>query len=487
MRPKNSTMNKSALAISLCVMLFACGGGGGGSGNPDTQPPVVISLDPPNNSIGADVDDSISVVFNEAIDATSVTTTSFTLQPASGGSAIAGTRAVSGSTVRFVPTAALAPSTLYNATIAGTVRDAAGNSLGANTVWSFTTETDAWQPTTNDANTPSGRDGHTAVWTGAEMIVWGGNGTTGATASGARYRPTSGAWTITTPTGAPSARSGHTAIWSGSEMIVWGGDVLAAPSTNTGARYMPASGATADSWTATTTTGAPAPRSSHTAVWTGSEMIIWGGLTATSGLSDDGGRYTPAASGGSWSPLATTPQAPSARDRHTAVWTGTEMIVWGGSLPGATSSGARYNPTNNTWVPTSTIGAPAPRFGHQAIWTGTEMIVWGGTDGVSPLNTGGRYDPTSNTWTAISTLGAPSARVGHTITWTGLEMIIWGGDISSVIGARYRPSTNTWKTMTTTSSPIARTGNTAVWTGANVIVWGGSNGTTLGDGGQYTP
>jgi hypothetical protein len=32
-----------------------------------------------------------------------------------------------------------------------------------------------------------------------------------------------------------------------------------------------------DSWTATSTTNAPSPRSSHTAVWTGSEMIVWGG------------------------------------------------------------------------------------------------------------------------------------------------------------------------------------------------------------------
>jgi hypothetical protein len=32
-----------------------------------------------------------------------------------------------------------------------------------------------------------------------------------------------------------------------------------------------------DSWTATTTTNAPGARSSHTAVWTGTEMIVWGG------------------------------------------------------------------------------------------------------------------------------------------------------------------------------------------------------------------
>lgn len=494
-------MDKSALAISLCAMLVACGGGGGGSGNPDTQPPVVISLDPPNNSIGADVDESISAVFNEAIDATSVTTTGFTLQPASGGSAIAGTRTVGGSTVRFVPTAALAPSTLYTATIASTVRDAAGNSLGANTVWSFTTETDAWQATTNDANTPSGRDGHTSVWTGTEMIVWGGSLVTGVTATdtGARYLPASGStpgvWTPTATTDAPSARSGHTAIWTGNEMIVWGGDVVGVGSTDSGARYTLGNGVGMDSWTATTATGAPSPRTNHTAAWTGSQMIIWGGLTQSLGRARDGGRYTPGASGGSWNTMATV-QAPSAREGHTAIWTGTEMIVWGGIdvLGSATATGARYNPTTDTWLPISTVGAPAGRFDHAAIWTGTEMIVWGGTDGASISNigsTGGRYDPATNTWSTMTTTGAPAPRVGHTIVWTGLEMIVWGGQVISGAtntGGRYRPSRNTWKPMSTaTGVPSERTDHTAVWTGTNVIVWGGSNGTTMGDGGQYTP
>ncbi len=32
-----------------------------------------------------------------------------------------------------------------------------------------------------------------------------------------------------------------------------------------------------ETWTATSTTNAPAARASHTAVWTGSEMIVWGG------------------------------------------------------------------------------------------------------------------------------------------------------------------------------------------------------------------
>jgi hypothetical protein len=64
-------------------------------------------------------------------------------------------------------------------------------------------------------------------------------------------------WTATTTAHAPLGRSGHTAIWTGSEMIVWGGDF-----TNTGGRYNPST----DSWTATSLTNAPAGRTDHTAV-----------------------------------------------------------------------------------------------------------------------------------------------------------------------------------------------------------------------------
>ena len=61
-------------------------------------------------------------------------------------------------------------------------------------------------------------------------------------------------------------------------MIVWGGLDNGGNDLNTGGRYNPST----DSWTATSTTNAPAARYSHTAVWTGSEMIVWGGLTVGS-------------------------------------------------------------------------------------------------------------------------------------------------------------------------------------------------------------
>jgi len=66
-------------------------------------------------------------------------------------------------------------------------------------------------------------------------------------------------------------------------MIVWGGEDNSFALLNTGGRYSPGT----DSWIPTTTTDAPSTRSEFTAVWTGSEMIIWGGGTHL----NDGARY----------------------------------------------------------------------------------------------------------------------------------------------------------------------------------------------------
>src|SRR5205814_2955798 len=103
---------------------------------------------------------------------------------------------------------------------------------------------------------------------------------------------------------------------------------------------------------------------------------------------------------------------PDGRVEQTSVWTGSEMIVWGGNENNL-NTGGRYNPSTDSWRPTSNTNAPSHRTLHTAIWTGAEMIVWGG-DNSSALNTGGRYNPTTDSWTATSTSNAPSARGSHT-------------------------------------------------------------------------
>jgi hypothetical protein len=97
-----------------------------------------------------------------------------------------------------------------------------------------------------------------------------------------------------------------------------------------------------------------------------------------------------------WAATSTT-HAPTARWRHTAIWTGSEMIVWGGS--GRTEhvkTGGRYNPNTDSWMATSTVNAPDGRFGHTAVWTGSEMIVWGGITVAGSQKSGGRYNPTTD-------------------------------------------------------------------------------------------
>jgi N-acetylneuraminic acid mutarotase len=329
-----------------------------------------------------------------------------------------------------------------------------------------------WTPT-NLTGAPDGRVSHTAVWTGSEMIVWGGDTCflSCDVNTGGRYNPSTDSWTATSTANAPDGRHSHTAVWTGTEMIVWGGFSLGIGDLNTGGRYNPA----IDSWTATSTANAPNARSFHTAVWTGSEMIVWGGEDLVGTCFNTGGRYDPGTD--SW--MATSAaNAADAREGHTAVWTDNEMIVWGGLDQNFVrlNTGGKYNPITDNWTATSTTNAPDARSGHTAIWTGSQMIVWGGGNGSVPFNTGARYDPGTNSWTATSTGDAPVARGGHTSIWTGSQMIVWGGsDFSHALntGGRYYPDLDRWASTSTANAPFARAFFTAVWTGSEMVIWGG--------------
>ena len=313
---------------------------------------------------------------------------------------------------------------------------------------------DTWTATST-TNAPDARDSHTAVWTGSEMIVWGGSNTGGVLDSGGRYNPATDSWTATSINNAPEGRSSHTAVWAGSEMIVWGGSATIFSLFNTGGKYNP----NTDSWTATSITNAPAARFAHTAVWTGGEMIIWGGNDGNTGV-NTGGRYNPGAD--SWTATSTT-NAPDGRDGHKAVWTGSEMIVWGGiDFNGFFSNtGGRYNPSTDSWTATGNTNVPDARTAHTAVWTGSEMIVWAGFNGFIGgfLNTGGRYNPGVDSWTSTSMTNVPDSRSLHTAVWTGSQMIVWGGDGQPGAlntGGRYCAQGGPTPTPTPTATPTER-------------------------------
>jgi N-acetylneuraminic acid mutarotase len=339
---------------------------------------------------------------------------------------------------------------------------------------------DTWTATSGP---PDGRVGHTAIWTGSEMIVWGGvnySSLYSPFGTGGRYNPSTDNWVATSTIDAPAGRYGHTAVWTGSEMIIWGG-IVGTGAGNSGGRYTPGT----DSWTAISTANAPSARSRHTAVWTGSQMIVWGGSGNSPEL-NTGGRYNPGTN--SWTATSTS-NAPAGHYDHTAVWTGTEMIVWGGvdDTGNYSNTGGRYNPTTNSWTATSMTNVPDSRYNHTAVWTGTVMIIWGGDAGGSSFRTGGKYFPGSNTWTTTTTTNAPQARSYHTAIWTGHEMIVWGGGSYLSTGGRYSPGANSWTATSTTNAPRGRSGHTAVWSGREMIVWGGQGPGYTNTGGRYNP
>jgi N-acetylneuraminic acid mutarotase len=323
-----------------------------------------------------------------------------------------------------------------------------------------------WQ---QKATSDVARSNHTAVWTGSEMLVWGNQASAGSTNSaGSIYNPATNTWRRMSLINAPSARIHFSAVWTGSRMIIWGGEILSGNTdSNTGASYDPVT----NTWAPISTTGAPAARREHTAVWTGSRMVVWGGLSGGSTYLNTGGRYDPDTD--TWATVTTT-GAPSARERHHAVWTGSSMIIYGGAP--STNTGGRYNPTNNSWTATSTTGVPTWQDGLSVIWGGNKMIVWGGP---AEVHVNATYDPVADSWASMSTTNAPYGRTFHSAVWTGTEMMIWGGNLpgNAGDGGRYNPASDTWIAISpSNSSPDHGTGHSAVWTGTDMIIHGGSGG-----------
>lgn len=208
-------------------------------------------------------------------------------------------------------------------------------------------------------------------------------------------------------------------------MIVWGGTAGGTSYIGSGGSYDPAT----DVWTSLSAVGIPVARIGHTAVWTDTQMIVWGGK-GTSGYLATGSRFTPSISGGSWSATVATLASgvPAARMGHVAVWTGSKMIIWGGqsgSIP--LGDGAVYSTTADQWTTVSSTNAPAARFDHSAVWTGTELLIAAGANVSGAINSSAGYDPSTQQWRPLSSLGSPAARSQLGAAWSGTELLLFGG------------------------------------------------------------
>ena len=222
----------------------------------------------------------------------------------------------------------------------------------------------------------------------------------------------------------------------------------------------------------------PDPRASHSAVWTGSQMLVWGGTLGNVDPFRTGGRYDPVLD--TWTPM-TTLGAPAGRFLHVAAWTGTEMVVWGGGHldPVAREvvgldTGGRYDLASDTWRAMTQVNAPTPRIFATAVWTGQSMLVWAGQprESLPAVNTGGRYDPATDTWTSLSSADAPPGRIHHVAAWAGNVMIVWGGERNGSAvndGGRYDAGLDQWLPTSTVQAPSARARHSAVSTGSSMM------------------
>lgn len=332
------------------------------------------------------------------------------------------------------------------------------------------------------------------AWTGSKLIVWGGmglhteTGTCTPCGGGGIYDPQIDSWRALTSIGAPSARVWNAAVWTGKYFLTWGGLFLPYPVSATdqvGAMYDPER----DVWQNVSTINQPAWRALHVLAWTGREVLVWGGSDAENVSLRDGGRFDTAQN--VWRPMSLD-GAPQGCTGTANVWTGQELLVWGGATSDATSpaitdTGAAYNPETDSWRPINHEGAPPARNNPAMVWTGQEMIVYGGSAEKVDIRA---YDPASDRWRSLSVRGAPGFHAQGDAVWTGSEMLVWGARDCDV-GGRYDLASDTWQSFSSLGASSPRSQHTLVWTGEALLIYGGAIGAHLthdtNSGAIYTP
>jgi hypothetical protein len=297
----------------------------------------------------------------------------------------------------------------------------------------------------NLTNAPQSLDNFGITWTGSKVVIWGGITTAGLvhlSNAGWLYDPIADSWSTMGGTGAPAARQGAIVLWTGTHVVVWDGTDSSTTSFTSGWGQLPGG-----MWDPTGPTWTEIPARSEKgagtrAVWADTGLLLAGGASTFSTFGRFDFWVPPAAS---WGPgCAMT----NARRYASLVWTGTRAIVWGGREGDPASvnpvvyvgTGLSIEPGNCTATAVA-ASSLSPRSNHSAVWTGSRMIVFGGNSGTyggTRYSDGASYDPVQDQWSPLEP-GTPGARANHQAFWTGTEMIIWGSSSSELAGCVYKP------------------------------------------------
>ena len=335
------------------------------------------------------------------------------------------------------------------------------------------TTTIATDSTAIDPGPLVARGGHSVIWTGEEMIVWGGENSDGGLrlGDGAAFSPSTSAWRVVAQ--APlSPRFLHVAAWTGDEMLVVGGR-----GERDGAAYDPAN----DSWREIEESPIPLDSTSVSdsavgSVWNGQDLVVWS--IATNQVA----AYTPEAD--TWRIL---PSIDLTGDAGVLRWTGADLYAFADrsySQPVAAAplEGARLNQEGG-WEAISPadfstdeliIGADA----RLTAWAGDHFIAWTTSGFEGKTMSLSAFD---GTWTESDPIPIPPCEgqgepieAGETFVapgWCGFNL------------ATFEPATGSWTTVQVVGSPTARY---TVWTGTELLNWGGGCCYTL-EAWRYSP
>lgn len=129
------------------------------------SPPTVLSRTPAAGATGVFTDAAVTARFDRKLDPATVTSSTFTLQPAAGGAAVPATVSYDAATrtASLQPTSRLSPSTAYTATLTTGIEATDGLPMAAQVTWSFTTGTNVAVFSTFPAENATGLSTQTSV------------------------------------------------------------------------------------------------------------------------------------------------------------------------------------------------------------------------------------------------------------------------------------------------------------------------------------
>jgi N-acetylneuraminic acid mutarotase len=334
--------------------------------------------------------------------------------------------------------------------------------------------------------------GHHAVWTGDEVLVFG--GTSGALdwempPGGFLFDPSSGDIRPVPPAPVGERWNVHDVLWVEGRALVIGQNTYIDESTD----YRPSIVAfdpETSEWSELT--AFPEGRQVvGEVVSTGDRLIFVGG--DQNGPNDQAWMYSIGVD--DWHHLGDAP-IPAVEEAR-GVWTGSEAVFVGGYSEDTYLHHA-YDPVRDSWRELSDPGVGWIEY-HDLYWTGARVVVAPMHVYTEELNVHNSltllvYDPATDRWSE-TTENPAQPPIRATVTWTGSELLMWGGlsgtGHATSEGSAYDPATDTWHLL---AAPLtARSEHTGTWTGDRWVIIGGSEhggspgGPSLSDGAIYHP